>query len=152
MIVALAVVAAVATARTRTTQNALTTNRIAMERIEADSTNASGDVDQQSVTLRGYTKRASDSRESFLITNNTGGRMSHVRLRFRYSSLSGELLNERKVTVEVNLRPGETRLVSVPSWDKQRMFYYHAGPKPRKAATPYQISFALDGYDIPVGK
>ena len=139
-------------ARTRTTQRGLTSSQSPVTRIDADSTAAYPDaVDQNAVILRGYTKRASDSRESFLITNNTSTRMSHVRLRFRYSALDGATLHERDVTVEVNLKPGETRLVSITSWDKQRMFYYHGGPQPRKAATPYSIAFALLGYDIPVG-
>lgn len=144
-----------AEARVRTTQRNLSTNSVPVDRIEPSdglSDAESGEVSQESVSLRGYTKRASDSRETFLITNNTTGRMSHVRLRFRYSTLGGEVLHERVVTVEVNLKAGETRLVSVPSWDKQRMFYYHGGSQPRKPATPYRIAYALVGYDIPVGK
>lgn len=144
-----------AEARVRTTQRNLSTNSVPVDRIEPTGGLAdeeSADVDQSAVSLRGYTKRASDSRETFLITNHTSGRMSHVRLRFRYSTLGGEVLHERVVPVEVNLKAGETRLVSVPSWDKQRMFYFHGGSQPRKPATPYRIAYALVGYDIPVGK
>ena len=103
------------------------------------------------MTLKGYSKRASDSKESFFITNNTGHRMSAVRLMLRYSTMQGELLTQRTVTVPVSLKPGETKLVEVKSFDVQRLFYYYAGPQPRKQATPFQVAYRLTGYDIPVG-
>ena len=104
------------------------------------------------VTLRGYNKRASDAKETFFITNNTKHRISHVTLLLRYATLTGTMLHERTVTVPVRLRAGESQLVSIKSWDVQRLFYYYAGPKPRKMATPYKVAFRLTGYDIPVGK
>ena len=108
-------------------------------------------LDPNAVTLKGYSKRASDSKESFFITNNTSHRMSAVRLLLRYTTMNGEMLTQRAVTVPVNLKPGETKLVSVKSFDVQRLFYYYAGPQPRKQATPFKVAFRLTGYDIPVG-
>ena len=108
-------------------------------------------VDPDAVTLKGFSKRASDSKESFFITNNTRQRMSAVRLLLRYTTMNDELLTQRVVTVPVSLKPGETKLVSVKSFDVQRQFYYYAGPQPRKQATPFQVAFRLTGYDIPVG-
>ena len=108
-------------------------------------------IDPNAVTLKGYNKRASESKESFFITNNTKHRMSAVRLLLRYSTMSGEMLTQRTVTVPVHLKPGETKLVSVKSFDVQRVFYYYAGPKPRKQASPFKVAFRLLGYDIPVG-
>ena len=108
-------------------------------------------VDPGAVTLKGFSKRASDSKESFFITNNTTHRMSAVRLLLRYTTMSGEMLTQRAVTVPVSLLPGETKLVSVKSFDVQRLFYYYAGPKPRKQATAFKVAFRRTGYDIPVG-
>ena len=51
----------------------------------------------------------------------------------------------------VKLLPGETQLVSIKSFDVQRLFYYYAGPQPRKSATPFQVAYRLTGYDIQVG-
>ena len=109
------------------------------------------DMDPNAVSLKGFSKRASDSKESFFITNNTNHRMSAVRLLLRYTTMQGEMLTQRTVNVPVNLKPGETKLVSVKSFDVQRLFYYYAGPKPRKQATPFKVAFRLTGYDIPVG-
>jgi hypothetical protein len=77
--------------------------------------------------------------------------MSAVRLLLRYTTMGGEMLTQRVVNVPVSLRPGETKLVSVKSFDVQRLFYYYAGPQPRKQATPFKVAFRLTGYDIPVG-
>ncbi len=108
-------------------------------------------VDPNAVSLKGYSKRASDAKESFFITNNTKQRMSAVRLLLRYTTMQGEMLTQRTVTVPVSLKPGETKLVEVKSFDVQRLFYYYAGPQPRKQATPFKVAFRLTGYDVPVG-
>lgn len=147
-------VAAAGNARTRTTQVQLKNNSQLVEQIPDAAVPDSLllELEPNAVTLKGYSKKASDSRESFFVTNNTNHRISHIRLLMRYSQLNGEMLHERTATVEVELRPGETRLVAIKTFDVQRLFYYYAGPKPRKAATPFKVAFRLVGYDIPVGR
>ena len=141
-------------ARTRTTRKNLRSLEVPVMTLDSsdgllpDSLQA---IDPAAVTLKGYSKRASDSKESFFITNNTSHRMSAVRLLLRYTTMNGEMLTQRQVTVPVSLKPGETKLVSIKSFDVQRLFYYYAGPQPRKQATPFKVAFRLTGYDIPVG-
>ncbi len=141
-------------ARTRTTRKNLRSNQVPVAVIEASDDllpDSLAAVDPNAVTLKGFNKRASESKESFFITNNTSHRMSAVRLLLRYTTMLGELLTQRSVTVPVSLKPGETKLVSVKSFDVQRLFYYYAGPQPRKQATPFKVAYRLTGYDIPVG-
>lgn len=143
-----------ADARVRTTRKNLRSTEVPVAVVEPTDSllpDSLLKVDPKAVTLKGYSKRASDSKESFFITNNTRHRMSAVRLLMRYTTMQGEMLTQRTVTVPVSLKPGETKLVSIKSFDVQRMFYYYAGPQPRKAATPFQVAFRLTGYDIPVG-
>ncbi len=154
IVIAATIAAAItATARTRTTQSQLRDTRTPLERMapatEADS--AAG-VSQTDVTLRGYSKRASDAKESFFITNHTPHRISAVRLLLRYTTMQGHMLHERAVTVPVSLGSGQSQLVSIATFDVQRLFYYYAGPKPRKQATPFRVSYRLTGYDIAVGR
>ena len=153
-LITLMAVVAVATARTRTTQTQLKNNSQIVETMpDADVPDSLlRDIEPNAVTLKGYSKKASDSRESFFVTNNTKHRISHIRLLMRYSQMNGEMLHERTATVEVDLKPGETRLVAIKTFDVQRLFYYYAGPKPRKNATPFKVAFRLVGYDIPVGR
>lgn len=148
------VIVVVAMGRTRTTQAQLKNNSQIVEQIPDASVPDSLllELEPNAVTLKGYSKKASDSRESFFVTNNTNHRISHVRLLMRYSQMNGEMLHERIATIEVDLKPRETRLVTVKTFDVQRLFYYYAGPKPRKSATPFKVAFRLVGYDIPVGK
>ena len=141
-------------ARTRTTRKNLRSVEVPIAVLESSDgllPDSLIDIDPNAVTLKGFSKRASDSKESFFITNNSKHRMSAVRLLLRYTTMKGELLTQRMVTVPVNLKPGETKLVEVKSFDVQRLFYYYAGPQPRKQATPFQVAFRLTGYDIPVG-
>lgn len=141
-------------ARTRTTRKNLRSTEVPVVVLEQGDDllpDSLTQIDPNAVSLKGYSKRASDSKESFFITNNTGHRMSAVRLLLRYTTMSGEMLTQRTVTVPVNLKPGETKLVEVKSFDVQRLFYYYAGPQPRKQATPFKVAFRLTGYDIPVG-
>ncbi len=147
-------VAVAAAARTRTTQKQLKNNTQIVEQIPDASVPDSllREIEPNAVTLKGFSKKASDSRESFFVTNNTNHRISHIRLLMRYSQMNGEMLHERTATVEVDLKPGETRLVAIKTFDVQRLFYYYAGPKPRKSATPFKVAFRLIGYDIPVGR
>ena len=141
-------------ARTRTTRKNLRSVEVPIAVLESSDgllPDSLIDIDPNAVTLKGFSKRASDSKESFFITNNTKHRMSAVRLLLRYTTMKGELLTQRTVSVPVSLKPGETKLVEVKSFDVQRLFYYYAGPQPRKQATPFQVAFRLTGYDIPVG-
>ena len=141
-------------ARTRTTRKNLQSLEVPMVALESSDgllPDSLTQLDPNAVSLKGFAKRASDSKESFFITNNTDHRMSAVRLLLRYTTMQGEMLTQRTVNVPVSLKPGETKLVSIKSFDIQRLFYYYAGPKPRKQATPFQVAFRLTGYDIPVG-
>ena len=141
-------------ARIRTTRKNLRSTEVPVVALEADDAllpDSLAQLDPNAVTLKGFSKRASESKESFFITNNTGHRMSAVRLLLRYTAMSGEMLTQRTVNVPVNLKPGETKLVSIKSFDVQRLFYYYAGPQPRKQATPFKVAYRLTGYDIPVG-
>ena len=143
----------VATGRTRTTHRQLSTESLPVETLPVTATDSVAGVHAGDVTLRGFGKRASDTRESFFVVNNMTHRISAVRLLLRYTLAGdGTMLHEREVKVPVSLQPGQSQLVTVPSWDKQRQFYYYAGPRPRKSATPFKVSFRLLGYDIPVGQ
>ncbi len=150
--IALALAATLAVnARVRTTHKQLKTDGVAMERIDTVPGDSAVTVDPDAVTLRGYSKRASDSKESFLVTNNLDHRISAIRLLLRYTTLTGEMIHQRTITIPVSLNPGDTQMTSVKTFDQHHSFYYYAGPKPRKTATPFKVAVRLLGYDVPVG-
>ena len=146
--------AVVAVARTRTTQKQLHSSAAIVQTLdvtEVDSLDLATDVDPDGIVMKGFSKRASDSKESFFLTSRLKHRVSSVRLLLRYSDMDGNVLHERRVVVPVDLKPGETRLVSVKTFDVQHIFYYYGNGKPRKSATPFKVAYRLTGYDIPVG-
>lgn len=156
LLIATTLVTLMLTARTRTTQRSLQASQMQVERIvtQAGDTTSMADaltVNPDGVELRGFMKRASDLRESFLITSRLPHRVSAVRLLLRYTTLNQELITERKVTVPVTLNPGETRRVWISSFDRARAYYFYADSKPRKVASPFKVAFLLVGYDVPVG-
>ena len=150
----LAVLAVGAVARTRTTQKQLHSAAAVvkpLELTEVDSVDIVAGVDPDGIVMKGFSKRASDSKESFFLTSRLRHRISSVRLLLRYSTMDGNVLHERRVVVPVDLKPGETKLVSVKTFDVQHVFYYYGSGKPRKSATPFKVAYRLTGYDIPVG-
>lgn len=148
----------VVAARTKTTQANLQTAAIILDIIDApitatgsDSIALSDSIDQSIITLRGFNKKASDSKESFLVQNNSTHRISAIRITLRYTTLNGVMIHERNAVIPIVLNPGDTQLATIKSFDNQRLFYYYAGPKPRKNATPFKVAYRLTGYDIPIG-
>ena len=103
-------------ARTRTTRKNLRSTEVPVAVMESTDNllpDSLLQVDPNAVTLKGFSKRASESKESFFITNNTGHRMSAVRLLLRYTTMQGEMLTQR--TVNVPVRPSwsaSSRLMS----------------------------------------
>lgn len=140
--------------RVRTTQRQLHSAAAVVQTIdvtEVDSVDLAAGVNPDGIVMKGFSKRASDSKESFFLTSRLPHRISSVRLLMRYMTMDGNVLHERRIVVPVDLKPGETRLVSVKTFDVQHLFYYYGGNKPRKSATPFKVAYRLTGYDIPVG-
>ncbi|MGM9804401.1 MAG: FxLYD domain-containing protein [Muribaculaceae bacterium] len=102
------------------------------------------------VVIKGFSKPLSERQESFFVTNNTSTAIGHLTLTIMYADLNGNMLHERTVTVNCNLKCGETRQVSVPSFDRLKQFYYYLGPKPRRAATPFKVKVHIVDYEVPV--
>lgn len=145
-------------ARTKTTQANLQTAAIVLDIIDSpktainsDSMALSDSIDQSVVTLRGFSKKASDSKETFMVTNNSAHRISAIHITLRYTTLDGSMIHERNAVIPIILNPGDTQIATIKSFDTQRLFYYYAGPKPRKNATPFKVAYRLTGYDIPIG-
>lgn len=140
--------------RVRTTQRQLHSAAAVVQTIDAadvDTVDLAAGVNPDGIVMKGFSKRASDSKESFFLTSRLSHPISSVRLLMRYMTMDGSVLHERRIVVPVDLKPGETKLVSVKTFDLQHRFYYYGGNKPRKSATPFKVAYRLTGYDIPVG-
>ncbi len=102
------------------------------------------------IVIKGFCKRASDRNETFFVTNNTGSKITGLKLQIRYTDIDGNMLHQRNVDLDCDLETGETEQVKVKSFDAQRSFYYYAGDKPRKPATAFKVQMHVISYDVPV--
>lgn len=99
------------------------------------------DVDLSlSVTLAGYDKPLTASKETLHVVNlSTTDTITGLSFTIDYLDRRGRQLHSRRVDLRCDIPPAETRIVSFPTWDTQRSFYYALGPKPRRLSTPYTI-------------
>lgn len=94
-----------------------------------------------SVTVSGFEKAQKASRESMMITNGCSRACSATGIEITYKDMQGRMLHKAVREVAEVIPPGETRMVSVPSFDRQNLFYYHLSPRQARAAqaTPFDV-------------
>lgn len=103
------------------------------------------------VSMHGYAKRLGDSKESFILRNETHNyRISRVLLRLLYTTADGSLLHAREELVDCDIAPGMTQMVAIKSFDTSKIYYYYTMPPKRASGTPYRIRYDVLRYDIVV--
>lgn len=105
-------------------------------------------ADSSSFTVFGYEKTLRSTSESFFVTNTTTDTITAITGVIEYIGMDGRQLHKRDFHVPVSFPPGETRQISLPSWDRQKVWYYHLSPVPRSGtrATPYSIRLSVSSY------
>lgn len=106
-----------------------------------------------SITVAGYEKTLRSNTESMIISNHTADDITAVGLDIQYLDMKGRMLHRctQKVSIPDGIPRGESRMVSVPSFDRQGLFYYHLSPKPKRAtrATPFKVAVTVSYICIP---
>jgi len=106
-----------------------------------------------SVTVAGYEKTLRSTTESMIITNHTASEVTALGLDITYLDMKGRMLHRvaQSVTPPSGIPSGESRMVSVPSFDRQGLFYYHLSPRPKRAsrATPFKVAVKVSYICIP---
>lgn len=93
------------------------------------------------ISFSGFDKPQSSTSETFFISNHTDHIMTGVTLYIEYLTPDGRQLNKRFVKLVCNIPPGETRNVSINSWDKQKSFYYEKSTPSKRTGTPFTVVF-----------
>ncbi len=101
-------------------------------------------ADVNVISISGYDKPLSSHRETFFVTNNSSATVISIGVTFDYRDSKNRQLHSVTTSVECDIPPGETRQLSIPSWDKQKSFYYYRSAKPRRQATPYSVSHTIN--------
>lgn len=96
-----------------------------------------------SISLAGYDKPNSATRETFFVTNNLRGDslLLWFEVELTYTDMAGRMLHKRVVAKSCSIPSGETRLIEVSSWDRNNNFHYHRSTPPlRRASSPYRVA------------
>lgn len=96
--------------------------------------------------LNGYDKPLRSRRETFFATNNSSAPVTSIAFTINYYDQSRRMLHSASQRVSVDIPVGETRQVSLRSWDEQQAFYYIHSAVPTRAgqATPYDVTITVD--------
>lgn len=127
-----------------TTRSRLKPSRPAKSASEAvrDTVACAGDT--AALVFSGYDKLLRSTKESFFVSNRTDSPVSRLIFNIEYLDMNRRTLDSRTDSVEIKLPPGGTRRVDIPSWDRQKTFYYYRSPQPKTAqATPYRVRISL---------
>lgn len=102
--------------------------------------------DANAFDINGYDKPLRSRRETFFATNNSGKRLDAMAFTIRYYDNKRRMLHSASHRVSVDIPSGETRQVSLRSWDPQFNFYYIRSAVPQRAtqATPYDVTITVD--------
>ncbi|HIZ26101.1 hypothetical protein [Barnesiella sp. An55] len=102
------------------------------------------------VDMLAFDKRMSDTRESFLLRNNSPYHLSRVVLKLVYRAPDGQMIDYRTCTVECDLLPGSTRKCEIDSFDRSRNYYHVDSPPARVSGRPFKVSYQVLRYDVVV--
>lgn len=134
----------------RTTRKGLRPSSAAAAVTEARADSAAYDTiaapEPHTVDINGYDKPLRSRYETFFVSNNTSASVAALSFTISYYNTAGELLHRAPRRVSVDIPAGETRQVSLRSWDKQFAFYYTRSTVPARTgtATPYEIAMTVD--------
>ena len=135
---------AVTAQRQRTTM----TGRLRVQPVATDTAAVTADTITAGldniVRLSGYDKPISASRETLHATNLSDSlTITGMTLEIFYLDNAGRELHRRTVMLHNTIHPATTELVSFPTWDLQRSFYYRRSVAPRRQATPYDVKVTI---------
>ena len=96
------------------------------------------------VAITGYDKPLNSTKETFFTTNKGERTIVGINITFNYFDNQNRQLHQVTNMVKCNIPPGETRQLSISSWDKQKAFYYYRSPQPHRQATPYSVTYNIN--------
>lgn len=104
-----------------------------------------------SIILAGFDKTADSKIETFFATNNSSHTIRRIDVRIEYFMTDGRQLHAQNHSIECAIPPKETRLLSIPSWDRQKSYYYINSRRPaRRQATPFKVRVEITKIEVSI--
>lgn len=92
------------------------------------------------IRCSGYDKPNSSLRETFFVTNLDSLGVAGIGLEFEYYDMEGRQLHRASHELAIDVPAGETRAVSVSSWDRNNAFHYYRSEAPkRRRSSAYKV-------------
>lgn len=91
------------------------------------------------ITFSGFDKPYNGRRETFLVSNGSDRHISGLEIRIVYLDLQDRMLHSRDEEIMINIPSGETRQVSLKSFDSQSTYYYIKSRPPRSGGQPFYV-------------
>lgn len=91
------------------------------------------------ITFSGFDKPAASRKETFLITNNSPRYIKAIEVEIIYSDPQGRMLHSRRELLSTPIPSGETRQVSIKSFDPQGTLYYIKSKPPKTGGQQFQV-------------
>lgn len=137
------------TTKTREIRDTDTKSNITLE--ENDSAGDFGRINRK-IRFYGFDKTVGASKESFFITNGTDSTLTALTVEITYFDMQRRQLHQGSYPLECEIPGGETRRVDIKSWDTQKSFYFHQSAKPRRQATPFDVTIRLKSATLLAGE
>ena len=131
-------------AQRTTRRNLKETPRIDTTSVTTTAGDTLKEIDANVVTISGYDKPLSSHHETFFVTNNGTCTITAINITFDYRDRKNRQLHSVTTTIDCEIPAGQTRQISIPSWDKQKSFYYYLSTKPRRKATPFSVRHTIN--------
>lgn len=109
---------------------------------ENDSSGTFGRINRK-IRFYGFDKTVSSAKESFFISNGIDSTLTALTVEITYFDMQRRQLHQSVYPLECQIPAGETRRVDIKSWDTQKSFYFHQSAKPRRQATPFDVTIRL---------
>ncbi len=77
------------------------------------------------IKIAGYEKAQNSSTESFFVINESDFYLKGINLSIEYLNSNSEQLHQNTMTINCDIPPLSTRSLTVKSWDRQHLWYYH---------------------------
>jgi hypothetical protein len=105
-----------------------------------------GDSTTRYVKCSGFEKTLRSRHESFFATNSQADTITALSLTITYLDTSGRMLHRVNRHIDCDIPGGETRQLTIPTWDSQQAFYYRlsTAPKLTTHATPFDVKIEVD--------
>lgn len=96
------------------------------------------------VVISGYDKPLTSHYETFFATNKGNTTITAINITFNYFDSQKRQLHSATRNIACLIPAGETRQLSISSWDRQKAFFYYRSPQPRRQATPYSVTHSIN--------